>query len=329
METEKQSREEESRQVRAKMLKRLSTCETPKTSPDRASPTDGGKNKQAKKPQGRGGQEEVHTPPSRASTLGETLENLEAELAQEEDSLALEIGRHFALITKDPSHQHRGHRGSLKRLSSGGSASRRKIKEYDSLSDSTSNLVSPLSVSKPGRHNGKVLTQNLEDTTGVQLKQNQDLLVPKKSQRVSLTDMLAAAILRRPSKGRKSKSSPQANFGMYVEQIKEGEKETRIDGDGRTNFLVQTTMGDKETAILGEDGNAELLPACQITSQGALTMSQDSATLSGPPPPPPPPPPPLPPPSTEAPSTSSTRSPSSTSSTRSPSPSTRNFSSTE
>ena len=311
MEAEKQSREEETRQVRAKMLKRLSTSEVHRTSP-RATRDHGGKKKQqAKKSPGRAGQEEVHTPPSRASTLGETLENLEAELAQEEDSLALEIGRHFAAITKEPSHRCRGRDGNLKRLSSGGSASRTRIKRHDSLCDSTSDLVSPLRVSIPGKHNGNVLTQDLEDTTGVHLKQNQDFLAPKKSQRASLVDMLSAAVTRRPSKGRKNKST-QSRFSMYLEKMEEGEKETRIDGDGSTNFLVQTTMGDKETAILGEDGKAELLPASQLsgdllTSQGTTTTSQDSTTFSPPPPPdipaPPPPPPdvPAPPPPPGAP----------------------------
>ena len=326
MEAEKQRKNEEAQQVKAKMLKRLSTTETPRASPDRASPRrdstspDQSRQKRSKKSspkksspkQARRRGEGVVASPSRGSTLGETLQDLEAELAQatnEEDSIAQEIGRHFAVITKDPSHRHRGKGargdGKLKRLSTG-SASRIKIVSKDSLSDSIPDLLPPLSVARPGKHDGKVLTQQLEDTTGVQVRQRNDYLVLKKSQRASIADMLSAGISKK--KSRKAKAVGQANanenqrISLYSEKMAEGEKETRIDGDGKTNFLVQTTMSEKETAILGEQGNAELLPASQLENYemiGKTAAMEPPVDATSPPPPPvdappPPPPPPLP-----------------------------------
>lgn len=43
-----------------------------------------------------------------------------------------------------------------------------------------------------------------------------------------------------------------------------GDKETRIDADASGTLLIQTVMGEKETAILGSPGRAELVSGSQI-----------------------------------------------------------------
>ena len=43
-----------------------------------------------------------------------------------------------------------------------------------------------------------------------------------------------------------------------------GDKETRIDADASGTILICTTMGEKETGILGSPGKAELVSGSQI-----------------------------------------------------------------
>ena len=51
---------------------------------------------------------------------------------------------------------------------------------------------------------------------------------------------------------------------LLLETKEEGDKETRIDGDDSGTILLQTVMSEKETAIVGREGRAVLLPASNL-----------------------------------------------------------------
>lgn len=342
LEAEKQLRQEEVQQVKSKMLKRLSTMPeaartaperpaTDRVSPERVStehvPTTDRRSPNKTSTGGPAPNKVLHlagsqtTPASTGSlTLDQTLENLEMELGpstsspannlpSQEDSIMQEIGRQFSAITKEPSQRHRGRRAKKdpnpKRLSTG-SAGRKKWVSRES-SDSIPDLLPPLSVDKPGRHDGRVLTQHLEDATGVHITEDNDYLVPKRSQRTGIADVVYKQRMEGPQSTTKSASrssggetgeeSSQAvlRTSLLLETMEDGEKETRIDGDGKNNFLVQTTMGEKETAIVGRHGNALLLPTSELDNydtteqqQGTMDTEENSLSASGPLLPPPP-----------------------------------------
>ena len=126
----------------------------------------------------------LHTPPS---PKGEILD---------------EIGRHFAMVTKDPSRRQRASHlqgPKLKRLSAasggvdGGSVPRRKKGgegQSSQVSPSRGGLVAPIRSSGIRQHDGNIVLQPLEDTTGVQLLQHYEpeLLLLRSKTRVSLKD---------------------------------------------------------------------------------------------------------------------------------------------
>lgn len=343
LEAEKLLGHEEDQLVRSKMLKRLSTMpeatrtvpDRPAASSDRASPEKMPPNKISP---GRPAKMLDHAgsrataAPLRKLTLDQAMEDLEAELEMstshsahlipnQEDSIMLEIGRQFSAITKEPSQRHQG-RGpkkdsSLKRLSTG-SAGRKKWISRE-FSDSIPDLLPPLRVDKSRRHDGRVLTQHLEDTTGVHVIEDTDYLVPKRSLRVGVADVVYTQNMEdqrgtmpasKPNNGGttgdvgvigKERNQTVLRTSLLLETMEEGEKETRIDGDGKNTFLVQTTMSEKETAIIGSHGSTILIPTSELgnyeTTEQQATMdtevnssssqSQMPAGSSGPPPPPP------------------------------------------
>ena len=58
----------------------------------------------------------------------------------------------------------------------------------DSLSGSRSGLLPPLAVSRMSRHDGNVMTQELENTDGVKVPDMSDIFVTKSKTRIPLTD---------------------------------------------------------------------------------------------------------------------------------------------
>lgn len=107
-----------------------------------------------------------------------------------------EIGRQFSAISKMPSRRAGGHpRGpKLKRLSKTeqSSLSKRMLSLNipsggDSLASSVTELLPPLNITRPvSRHDGNVITQELESTEGVQLPDIHDLLSGRSKTRLPL-----------------------------------------------------------------------------------------------------------------------------------------------
>lgn len=117
-----------------------------------------------------------------------------------------EIGRQFMAISKTPTgigkwgQQFRGPK--VKRLGTGEQSSvPRKIREpiganlgkhldqsNDSLSGSKSGLFPPLAVSRMSRHDGNIMTQELENTDGVKVPDMSDIFVTKSKTRIPLAD---------------------------------------------------------------------------------------------------------------------------------------------
>ena len=244
----------------------------------------------------------------------------------ETEEILEEIGRHFSAITKEPSRRRAGGhiRGpNVKRLSASGlqgSAGRRRRALFSPSTesmDSEQDLVPPLKPNVIKKHSGDRVTQELENTDGFEMEDVFDLLVPKGKPRRSVLnfvqadvepmDLSTGAAALPQSGATRSEQQPATDEGsvlhtsLLLETMEEGEVETRIDGDESGALLIQTHMSDKETAIVGEEGHAALVPASQL-SQGVnegeeqtdeATAEGQSATGDVPSPPPPPPPPPV------------------------------------
>lgn len=240
-----------------------------------------------------------------------------------EEDISEQIGRHFMAITKEPSHRQRrgqGSRGeasrgqasrgqalkgpSIKRLSVDEAVGNTKGGGRES-NDSIDELLPPISPGNVTKHDGNVVTQQLEDTTGIKVRNEiSEYLVLKGKQRARINPAPSLQAPVEPHSGEhqpKSSDSAVLRTSLLLEKMEEGEKETRIDGDGKEAILIQTTMSEKETAIVGSQGSAVLLPTSEL---GAYQEDQDKAMAVPPPPPPssspaPPPPPPPPPPEPE------------------------------
>lgn len=296
-----EAEQQQHQQVKAKMLKRLST--PPKS--EKSSRTTSRKASQ---------QAEIAAPME--VPLDHALQRFTKDRGQEEqssnrphppygeDNIMEEIGHHFMAITKKPSHRQHGVRSlkgpNLKRLSTDSSKGRRES------NDSIAELLPPIAMGKIAKHDGKVVTQQLEDTKGIKINEKtSDYVVPKGRQRTRIlnTQTTAMEVDSLPTSGSKElrpKSTDSNNSGrtvlrtsLLLETMEEGEMETRIDGDGKEAILVQTTMGEKETAIVGSKGSAILLPTSELGTYEA--MEQESEAVLQPPAPSTPPPPPPPP----------------------------------
>ena len=75
------------------------------------------------------------------------------------------------------------------------------------------------------------------------------------------------SVVRSPSDLLAMKVSPRVTVSepiLYLVLQVEGDPETRIDGDASGAVLVRTVMGEKETAIVGHTGRAELLSGAML-----------------------------------------------------------------
>ena len=317
--------QQQPQQVRAKMLKRLSTDKTTKSEQTQASD----KPPLASKPQ------PEHVPDSNTEQSSSSFDipelpdqdwilrdwstSLHSEPSDETEVLE-EISRHFSAITKEPSRrrpptQIQGPR--LKRLSvgpEGGSLSKRKKqsswsqdrvleRKLSSSQDSFDELLPPIRSTKTEQHDGIILIQHLEDTTGIKVPDHPDLFVTKSKTRLSLDgsfppstsnsqhtleQMEVTPISPLVSKGsappeltpahltppttitednqtdREQEEQTVLRTSLLLETKEEGDKETRIDGDDSGTILLQTVMSEKETAIVGREGRAVLLPASNL-----------------------------------------------------------------
>ena len=256
-------------------------------------------------------------------------------VSPEREEILQEIGRQFSAITKEPSRR-RGIGGgggggvlgrgpNVKRLSATGlqgSANRRRKEQFGPPADSMESiddLVPPLQMNVVKQHSGNRVTQELENTDDIELRDDFDVLVPRGKSRSSVLDQDSFRRLdtvepmeaSQPMNSTfKEEQQPQPNPGetpehsilhtsLLLETMEEGEVETRIDGDESGAVLIQTHMSEKETAIVGEDGHAALLPASELgeykSGEGQLQEPQSESSAGAPgspgvPPPPPPPP---------------------------------------
>ena len=163
--------------------------------------------------------------------------------------------------------------------------------EEDSTSDeSTIELQAPLTVSHGHHHDGNVHQQALEDTKGVKISDRRDILVPKREARPSLlmqnvfspppaitqpstvvprsdTSQPSSPPVRSPSELLSMAVSQEpiliTHIGIVLIQI-DGDLETCIDGDATGVLLKRTVMGEKETAIMGYVGRAELISGASL-----------------------------------------------------------------
>lgn len=331
-EEQQQSQEthhQQQQQVKAKMLKRLSKPEPAKS--EKSSRATSHKASQLTEPS-----VAAQTTPPEASP-GQLLHTYTGQAEQSsprqpsprqppppggENDITEEIGRHFMAVTKEPSH-----RQPRAQASRGPNVKRLRTQAYDSKArqkresddDSIAELLPPIAAGKITKHDGNIVTQKLEDTTGIKVKdQISDYLILKGKRRARINPAPSSQVVQmevgppavppmydkepRPE----SSGSNVLRTSLLLEKMEEGEKETRIDGDGKETILVQTTMGEKETAIVGSQSSALLLPTSELGkyeeeekrgSSAAEPMATPSSSSSDPPPvlaiPPPPPPPEL------------------------------------
>lgn len=270
------------------------------------------------------------------STLQETSNQLEVDISPERGEILEEIGRHFSAITKDPSRRRAGgyaYGPKVKRLSAigvQGSAGRRRralLSPAAESMESVEELVPPLKMNIVKTHTENRVTQELESTDCVELEDSFDVLIPRGKSRQSVLGngsfvqfeeaetldpvsnapqpMDAASSEQRQQTLDEAEGSPEPSIlhtSLLLETMEEGEVETRIDGDESGAILVQTHMSEKETAIVGEEGHAALLPASEL-GENENEQSSTEGQAGAPPPPPPidapptssPPPPPPPP----------------------------------
>jgi hypothetical protein len=250
----------------------------------------------------------------------------EQDISTEREEILQEIGRQFSAITKEPSRRRGigggpgvGGRGpNVKRLSATGlqgSANRRKRAQLGPPAESMESiddLVPPLRLSVVKQHSGNRVTQELGNTDDIELRDDFDVLVPRGKSRSSVLDQDSFRRLdtvepmeasqpmnstfreeQQPQSTNPEEGSTEHNIlhtSLLLETMEEGEVETRIDGDESGTVLIQTHMSEKETAIVGEDGHAALLPASELGQEPQNELSAGAPGSSGVPPPPPPPP---------------------------------------
>ena len=260
------------------------------------------------------------------------------DISPEREEILEEIGRHFSAITKDPSRRRAGLQArapNVKRLSAevlqGSSSRRRKavfIPAAESM-ESMDDMVPPLKLNVVKKHAGNRITQQLEDATGLELEDAFDLLISRGKPRCSVLDhdsfmqpgvvepmdvpgnapqpMSESIGEQRQSSGEAESSTEHSvlHTSLLLETMEEGEVETRIDGDESGAVLIQTHMSEKETAIVGEEGHAALIPASELGQNASMDHQEQTeppveghceSQESDAPPPLLPPPPPSPPP---------------------------------
>ena len=189
-----------------------------------------------------------------------------------EDNIMHEICRQFSAIMKEPSQQHQG-QGTKKEPVMSRISTRPVGRIKNRTCDSVPDPFPPtLSVDKPGSHGDRVLN-------GVDIIADTNYLVPERSGRISIANKMYTERLEDQRETAKSigrcggeageESSQSLRTILLLETMEEGEKETRIDGDGKKTFLIQTTMGEKETAIVGSHGCAMLLPTSELANYEA------------------------------------------------------------
>lgn len=315
-------RQEQQQQVKAKMLKRLS-----KPEPVKSEKSSRATSRKATEPSV--GAQTAPLEVSLEQAFQTYAENVQAEIpspkqkrlphSHGEEDIAEEIGRHFMAVTKEPSHRQQRAQASrgpaVKRLSTEDSKGKKKDGRRES-NDSITELLPPISVGKIAKHDGNIIAQKLEDTTGIKLREDiSDYLVLKGKPRARINPAPSSQVVQmkvaKESQTKSSDSTPLRSkesrpessdsnvlrTSLLLEKMEEGEKETRIDGDGKETILIQTTMGEKETAIVGSHGSAILLPTSELDKyQEEEKVEPVAPPTSSPPvlPPPPPPPPPKP-----------------------------------
>lgn len=274
-----------------------------------------------------------------------------ASVPTEESELLEEIGRQFMAVTKEPSRRRTGaqaHGPNLKRLSSdhlpagSGSIGKKKARnraahhspsklrsDESTLSVESMDMVQPLNKNEAKKHDGNVVTQHLEDTTGVQVPDYPELFVTKSKTRSSIMDSestftpetspkhaveepdglvtgpfipppppadgLVSPIIPpppveafkddsgspekvppSPGKNPSIPASPHRSVlhtSLLLETMEEGEVETRIDGSGGSAVLLQTTMGEKETVLVGNP--TTLLSASELGEYEKSRMEEE------------------------------------------------------
>ena len=236
------------------------------------------------------------------STLPQATTPPMPDILPEQNEVMEEIGRHFSAITKDPSRRRGGGnaRGpNVKRLSAAGlqgSANRRRkalLSPAAESMDSVEDLVPPLKLNVVKKHSGIKVTQDLEDTEGIQLEDSFDMLIPRGKSRRSVLDVdnFVQSDAHEPMDVPSERQEDSVlHTSLLLETMEEGEVETRIDGDESGTVLVQTHMSEKETAIVGEEGHAALLPASELHEENKEQVEAKGESPAPPPPPPPPPP---------------------------------------
>lgn len=293
--------------------------------------------------------------PTDWSTSSIQQSSIPPDISPEREEILEEIGRHFSAITKDPSRRRAGLRArapNVKRLSAAGlqgSASEKRkalfIPAAESM-ESMDDMVPPLKLNVVKKHAGNRITQQLEDAAGIEVEDVFDLLIPRGKPRRSVLDhdsfmqpgviepmevsgnapqpMMSESISEQGQPRGKSESSTEDSVlhtSLLLETMEEGEVETRIDGDESGAVLIQTHMSEKETAIVGEEGHAALIPASELGQKESMDHQEqtepqaegqcESPESGASPPPPSPdlPPPPLPPPPIDGPAPAPTEAP--------------------
>ena len=303
-EQQKQEEADQQKQVKAKMIKRLST------------PPEQGKSEKSSRAASRkvSHQAEENLLIEENNPLAHALMSLTEDNdyapqsprppPQGDSTITDEISRQFKGLTKEPSQRHRE---GGPRASKGPNLKRITSEERRESTDSMAELHPPISMNKVAKHDGRVVTQTLEDATGIEVHdQLSDLLVFKGKERPSVTALQAPPLSRskqahssaRPESSDSTHSEGVLRTSLLLETMEEGEQETRIDGDGKEAILVQTRMGEKETAIVGSQSHAMLLPTSELNQyeQAEKEKAKSSAAAAAPPVAPPLAPPPAPPP---------------------------------
>ena len=334
-------------QMKPKMIKRISAIESPKktsppTTPRERSPTRKISPSKSKRvaprqpspevPMETGEQFDFDFSTNQEWILHDWSTSSVPPQQTEESELLQEIGQQFLAVAKEPSRRRAQPRygPNLKRLSvehapSGGFMGKKKAQnraaQHHYMSVESDEMVQPLHRTETKKHDGNVVTQTLEDTTGISVSDYPDIVLVKNKPRTSVitadltpktspkhaspskqpasspqrgvpapprppasqgppapppppgapappppppvaaADPNTEVVLRSPSKEKREDRSV-LHTSLLLESMEEGELETRIDGNGGSAVLIQTTMGEKETALVGTP--TTLLPASEL-----------------------------------------------------------------
>lgn len=182
-----------------------------------------------------------------------------------EEELLDEIGRYFTAISKEPSRARSrrtaagAHGPKLKRLSmqgaggslKGGKAAHRSPDRLKVVADpklchsqdSIDGLLPPLQVNQVQHHDGQVVSQPLEDTTGVKLPDSPELFVTKSKTRLSIMDVDLGSRPGSTTQVPKAVSEP-----METSVPSSPSNPSAPTSPLRTSLLLETKEeGDKET----------------------------------------------------------------------------------